>query len=594
MIRIRILFLTAFISISLFICSVIGFLTCINFKAYSNSLNDSLINAYSKKGEEIALDCIEIIDNNTYYNSLHEISDKYENTNYGIYVRFPYHVIQTVNYTGNTIYEGKHNFRVVFLNGYIFYESKHGDKTLDVKVSIPYNNECAYSQLWKNRYTFIAVGAITGGGFIASMILLARFAKTNPLKSPKFIKKLPSTWYLLAGFGVTATFILLIYICNKLTFDIYTLYNSILILPILILALFFTAFISGIGKRFAEKRFTNELFIYKIGKKYGVKTQGIVLSIYLLILIIATVLLSYFVWGFAWLILLAIITPFWILHIRNIMKLSSFTDRYCNGDWSEYPTDEPLLLSSISGNFYQLSASMQATVEKSVRNERTKTELITNVSHDIKTPLTSIINYTELLKNENNSDEQKEEYLSVLSKNSARMKKLIEDLIEASKAATGNIELHPVECNIDTLLSQAIVEREPDAALRNLKFVFIKKHDPVLITIDGEKLYRVFDNLLSNAIKYSLSGSRIYVDLTYDDVVNIEFKNITEDQITISPEELTERFVKGDISRHSDGSGLGLAICKNLVELMGGKLKIDIDGDQFMVTLNFPLLQDND
>ena len=595
MTKIRLFFAGAIISLILLITSVAGIITCINYNAYDGSLNYCVNSFYSKTCEEIANNCADILDRNTSKRAFEQIKDEYEYSIYGIYVNSGMHVYKSDNYTGNVAYEKVYKYRIDFFMSNIYYLDENATNETLISVSIPYDHNHSYAQIWHNRYTFIAVAAITSQLFIGAMVFLLRFTKTTPLKTPKFLSKLPTWLYLIAGTGTTAIFSIFLFyslhliIAGTVTFTIKDLYSLLIILPIILLALTVTIFIIGIVKRVNEKRFFNELLINRIGQKYGVLTQAIVLSSVLLVLIIATILLSYFVWSFAWILLIAIITPLWIFHVRNIFKLVHLTDKYCNGDWSEYPTHQPVLLGGISGSFYKLSASMQATVEKSVRDERTKTELITNVSHDIKTPLTSIINYTELLKNENLSEEQRNEYLEVLSKNSARMKKLIEDLIEASKAATGNIELHPIECSIDTLLSQAIVEREPDAALRNLKFVFIKQRDPVIMTIDGEKLYRVFDNLLSNAIKYSLPGSRIYVDLSNDDMINIVFKNITEEQVTISPEELTERFVKGDISRHSEGSGLGLAICKSLVELMGGTIKLEIDGDQFIVRLAFPI-----
>ena len=276
---------------------------------------------------------------------------------------------------------------------------------------------------------------------------------------------------------------------------------------------------------------------------------------------------------------IVIVIPLWITFIIYLNKFTNAFNQYAAGDWSIKLDEHPVLLSDIYANLHTLGTTMQITVEKSIRDERTKGELITNVSHDIKTPLTSIIN------------EERKEYLEVLSRNSARMKKLLEDLIEASKASTGNIELNMAPCNLNTLISQSVAEHDSNATLKNLKLIYNTKCESASIYVDGAKLFRVFDNLLSNACKYSLTGSRIFVNstLTEDNMVVITFKNTSEQEITISPEELTERFVRGDMSRNSDGSGLGLAIAKSLTELMAGTFEISIDGDQFNAFLTFPL-----
>ena len=593
MTKIRILFAIALLSCIFFTISILGIFACVNSKVYTIENKQELLNhIYYDECIEIANDCASMIDGSSFIDALRNINDKYEHTVYGISVETYSYTDTTSNYKDNTVVQMSYNYNTLYDGEIIYHLKATGLNKMLISVSVVDHNSNACIQLWNNRYNFIISASIMGIIFIGSFLLIGIFArKTKPLFSPSFIDKCPSYLFILIGALIILHCLLLIYISFQVTFPEKSFINPFLFITVIPSALIITFFAGGITRRISLKRFYNELLVHKAGQKYGVFIQGLIICGYCTLIIVAGVLLSLYVWKPFFIIATAIVVILWILHILNIHKLNYLIQKYCEGNWSEYPTTDPLLIGNIFNNLHHLSASMQATVEKSVRDERTKTELITNVSHDIKTPLTSIINYTDLLKREDLSEEDRIEYLNVLSKNSARMKKLIEDLIEASKAATGNIELYPIECSIDTLLSQAVVEHEPDAKLRNLKFVFIKNPNPVIINIDGKLLYRVFDNLLSNAVKYSLSGSRIYIDLVTDDMLQLRFKNITEEQITVSPEELTERFVKGDMSRHSEGSGLGLAICKNLVELMGGKLQIDIDGDQFMVELVFPFSQ---
>ena len=227
-------------------------------------------------------------------------------------------------------------------------------------------------------------------------------------------------------------------------------------------------------------------------------------------------------------------------------------------------------------------------IEQSLKSERLKTELITNVSHDIKTPLTSIINYVDLLKKEEINNAQIEQYIAVLDKKSQRLKKLIEDLVEASKVSSGNVKLNMEIINLKELLNQTIGEFEDKLEKKNLKIEMNLPNENVLITADNRYLYRVIENVFSNISKYALEGSRVYIKLEKQkEEVYLEFKNISKDKLNISAEELMQRFVRGDKSRYTEGSGLGLSIAESLTELQGGKFKIDIDGDLFKVEIKW-------
>lgn len=236
----------------------------------------------------------------------------------------------------------------------------------------------------------------------------------------------------------------------------------------------------------------------------------------------------------------------------------------------------------------RIGDGIELAVEKQLKSERLKTELITNVSHDIKTPLTSIINYVDLLKKEDLEPEKAREYVAVLDRQSARLRKLTEDVIEASKASTGNIYVQLGKTGLNTLLTQAVGEYADKFSDSNLEPVMDLTDEMPEIMADGRLLWRVFDNLLSNAVKYAMPGTRIYISSGYDsDRAYVTVKNVSGAPLNISAEELMERFVQGDASRSTSGSGLGLSIAESLVRLQHGEFSLDIDGDLFKATVSF-------
>lgn len=239
-----------------------------------------------------------------------------------------------------------------------------------------------------------------------------------------------------------------------------------------------------------------------------------------------------------------------------------------------------------------IGTGLSVAVEERTKSERFKAELITNVSHDIKTPLTSIINYVDLMKKEPIDNPKVQEYLKILTNKSWRLKTLIEDLVEASKASSGAIKMNPQKINLVELVKQAAGEFDDRFHDNKLELIIATPEKPVSIYADGRSTYRVIDNLLSNVNKYAMAGTRVYVDVMADHGYGIlSMKNISREKLNITPDELMERFVRGDVSRNTEGSGLGLSISRSLTTLQHGSFQLDVDGDLFKVIVSLPLYE---
>ncbi len=247
-----------------------------------------------------------------------------------------------------------------------------------------------------------------------------------------------------------------------------------------------------------------------------------------------------------------------------------------------------IIILAIDCYAWRIATGLSQAVDEQVKAERLKADLITNVSHDLKTPLTSIISYVDLLKRENIDNPNVQAYLKVLDQKSTRLKTLTEDLVEASKASSGNVKIDFAAINYTEIVEQALGEFEDKTSAAKLEMILSYPEHPVMIRADGRHLWRVIENLLNNCCKYALRGSRVYVDVTEDATTGTAactIKNISSRPLNISPEELTERFVRGDVSRTTEGSGLGLSIAKSLTKLMDGELVISIDGDLYKAAI---------
>lgn len=277
----------------------------------------------------------------------------------------------------------------------------------------------------------------------------------------------------------------------------------------------------------------------------------------------------------------------------NLRALQKGGEKLARGDFSS-PIDTRYLIGDFKRYGQELNdvqSGLEQAVQEQMKAEHLKTELITNVSHDIKTPLTSIVNYVDLLKKEDMPSPAAREYIAVLDRQSHRLKKLTEDLVEASKASSGalNVELQPTDVNV--LLSQIEGEYQERLAACHLTLVTQPPAPGTMIQADSRLLSRVMDNLVSNVCKYAMENTRVYVTAAVrDGQAVISFKNVSRDELNISPDELMERFVRGDASRHSEGSGLGLSIARSLVQLQGGTFALSIDADLFRADIVFPLI----
>jgi signal transduction histidine kinase len=278
-----------------------------------------------------------------------------------------------------------------------------------------------------------------------------------------------------------------------------------------------------------------------------------------------------------------------IFKARHLDKIIKATNEIAAGNLNYTLKDKGnSILSKMAHNINNLQVGVKKAVENQMKSDRLKSELITNVSHDLKTPLTSIINYVDLLKREELTKEEMQDYIGVLDRKTQRLKVLIEDLFEASKMATGAVELNIEKVDVAQLLTQALAEFDEKIKTSSLIFRVNIPHQKIYANLDGKKTWRVFENLIGNTLKYSQSSTRVYIELTESEsTILVTMKNISSYEMDFNVDEIFERFKRGDSSRATEGSGLGLAIAKSIVELQGGKLNIDIDGDLFKAIIEF-------
>lgn len=290
---------------------------------------------------------------------------------------------------------------------------------------------------------------------------------------------------------------------------------------------------------------------------------------------------------FLWCILVFSIGYFLKGYYDSILALEDLSKKIKDGDFTSKVDEDKTRFKTLAHNLNTVSQNMDQAIEEALKSERMKTELITNVSHDLKTPLTSIINYSELLIDEDQDMEAKVQYAQVINDKAHKLKVLIENLFDLSKATAKAIDLHMEDLDFVQLVDQVLGEWEDKLEEKNISVNFTSDPGPIILKLDGNQTYRILENLLSNIYKYSLEGTRLYVDLKRGDKTTLTLKNISKYPLNISAEELLERFTRGDASRNTEGSGLGLSIASSLTELQGGTFHIEIDGDLFKTSLVF-------
>ena len=463
-----------------------------------------------------------------------------------------------------------------------------------------YNSYITYKICTNSVKTAIINIMITIVLVIVSAILITIYAgrKRNFKEIQlELIDKIPLEIILVAMF---IPFIMLLLLGIELSYslNIATIIGNIGILIIM----YSIALISyeSIVRRIKTSTILKNTIIYRLCKwiKNGIKNIFNNFSLAAKIIVILACMLIFTLvfsnWGFTGIILLiamyVFVFKYYFDNITKFLNIKNTVKKIYEGDTKVRLQEDEYtgVLKELCIYVNDIAGGFTNAIDKSLKSERMKTELITNVSHDIKTPLTSIINYVDLLKKEDMPNEKAKEYLDILEQKSQRLKRLTEDLIEASKASSGNIKLDMKKINVNELIKQISGEFEDKFKNKNLDLnIEIPKED-VFILADSRYLYRVMENMYTNIEKYAMENSRVYVDLLEENKkVKIEIKNISKEKLNISANELMERFVRGESSRNTEGSGLGLSIAQSLTKLQKGEFGIYLDGDLFKVIISF-------
>ncbi len=402
------------------------------------------------------------------------------------------------------------------------------------------------------------------------------------------------------GFMIYGTALLLTYCLNIIVLWIY--FFSIWYLGIQLRALR----ILGLKKYIKRRCLLYRIFPFIKGKCLKMydaiahfdvtkNAHKLILKIVLVNAVVLFIISSLWFGGFAITVVYSVLLYFVLRkYISDLQKKYSIllkaTNEMAEGNLNVAIIEDLGVFEPFKPQIFRIQRGFRKAVENETKSQRMKAELITNVSHDLKTPLTAIITYIGLMKEENITEEQRREYLGILERKSHRLKVLIEDLFEVSKANSHSISLHITDVDIMNLIKQVAFEMSDKLTEANLDLRMNLTEEKIILSLDSQKTYRVYENLFGNIAKHGLGGTRVYVNgFRIDDRVVITLKNITAEEIQVKPEELTDRFVRGDVSRNTEGSGLGLAIAKSFLELQGGNITIDLDGDLFKVTTTFTL-----
>ncbi|MGL4910848.1 MAG: sensor histidine kinase [Romboutsia sp.] len=390
-------------------------------------------------------------------------------------------------------------------------------------------------------------------------------------------------------------------IVNAFNIIYWVIYFTIIFMSIIILKNIFKV---GIKKYFISKTITGKIFvksksiiinIVKSIKETDFKEKpikviliGIMCNLIILCIISSLWFFGIFASIIYSVILFILIRKYYLRILDKYNKLLKYTNDIADGNLNTNIDENLGVFEPIKEKMSSIQIGFKKAVEEEVKSQGMKTELISNVSHDLKTPLTSIITYVDLLKDDNIDEKKRKLYIDTLDRKSQRLKVLIEDLFEMSKASSGNINLNIIDVDIVSLMKQTLLELNDQLSESSLKVKNSFPDNKVILPLDSQRTFRIFENLIMNICKYSMDNSRVYIDIIDNDsTVDIVLKNMSAVEIDFDVNDIVERFVRGDKSRNTEGSGLGLAIAKSFVELQNGKFKIDIDGDLFKVTITF-------
>lgn len=505
----------------------------------------------------------------------------------------------------NSSYGSNHSQKVKEFGDYDIYSSYEEDKTAQA-TNFLFNKNIYDFMLQNNRLPIYSCMISLALLVIIAIYLFWAIGHKEGKKgiSLNAMDRIPYEIISVISFNVVAIAITIV--ANA--FDIYIHYVVVILYMVAYLIGYIACAIWGVTtiKRIKAKTFWKSFLSYKIIRWLYYKIKKFISEMdrktssskkvfwyYWGFVVISIVLASMIGTGIS-LILLGV---FWLWVFYRLRKYNRQQDeikealqKIYEGKTEIYLDNQELegVLKEMAVYINDIAGGFSNAIEESLKSERLKTELITNVSHDIKTPLTSIINYVDLLKKEEIPNEKIKEYIEILDKKSYRLKKLTEDLVEASKVSSGNVKLNIEEINLKELIHQSIGEFKDRLEERNLKIEVSMPEEPIKIKADNRYMYRVIENLFSNVTKYALDGSRVYIDMKREkSKIEISIKNISKDKLNISSDELMQRFVRGDKSRYTEGSGLGLSIAKSLTELQGGEFTIYIDGDLFKVVMKW-------
>lgn len=480
-----------------------------------------------------------------------------------------------------------------------------GDK-LDVKDQFYFNLKW-YDFIVSIRYVIIAVAVVSLVLCISMLIFLICGAGHRPDKDGiqlNWADKIPFDLYIVVIL-LTAVFILeaIVWFLNCIGTALLAI--ALMTMAAICFVLLLLAMILSFATRAKAGAWWKNTLIFRVimliyrGGRLIITSVPVMPKIFIMLAITCGILLftacmypengSIVLWLMECVVLVLIVVKL----VQQLKTLKNGIVKISEGDFNCHIDTGNLLpeLKDCGEKINSIGSVLSKEVNERMKSERFKTELITNVSHDIKTPLTSIINYVDLIKKKDCKDEELNKYVDVLDRQSGRLKKLIEDLVECSKAQTGNISVNKAKLDLGVLLDQVVGEYQEKLEANNLSLVVSKPEYPVYISADGRLLWRAVENLLNNTCKYALPQTRVYLSLEVSNsAAVVALKNISKEALNVSGEELMERFVRGDSSRNTEGSGLGLSIAKSLIELQQAKMDLEIDGDLFKVVLRFSVM----